>query len=327
MYATTGWWNAANAITALVDLMRAGGSKGDRAVLARTFLQAQVIIPKTDRTGILANMTGWPGFLNHYYDDEGWWALAWIDAYDLTGEPRYLAMARSIFADMTGGWDDTCGGGIWWSKDRNYKNAIANELFLSVATHLSARVQTGAGQTYAVWAQREWGWFEASGMINGDHLVNDGLRIDKATGACRNNERTVWTYNQGVVLGALAEWTRQEHDPRLLAEARLLADAGLKHLTDDAGVLHDVCEPAGCGADAPQFKGIFVRNLRALDRVVHEPRYAAFFKTNAESVWSKDRSDDDRLGLVWSGPVIAADAATQSSALEALVAVLPDTAK
>ena len=324
LYATTGWWNAANAITALVDLMRASGSRDYLGVLSRTFSQAQVVIPKAEQIGDLAKMTGAPGFLNQYYDDEGWWALAWIDAYDLTGDPRYLAMAESIFADMSGGWNDTCGGGIWWSKDRGYKNAIANELFLSVATHLAARVSPAAAPTYTQWAEKEWSWFQASGMINRDHLVNDGLTIDKATGACSNNGRTVWTYNQGVVLGALAEWSRQDHDPALLVEARTLADAGLSHLTDSAGILHDVCEPANCGGDAPQFKGIFVRNLRALDRVVQEARYAAFFRTNAESVWLRDRASADRLGLVWSGPVLSADAATQSSALDLLVAAIPD---
>jgi predicted alpha-1,6-mannanase (GH76 family) len=69
------------------------------------------------------------GFLNNYYDDEGWWALAWIRAFDWTQNPAYLNMASSIFDDMAGGWDDTCGGGIWWSKANTYKNAIANELF------------------------------------------------------------------------------------------------------------------------------------------------------------------------------------------------------
>ena len=325
LYATTGWWNAANAITVLTDLMRASGSRQYVGVLSRTFSQAQVIVPEAEQAGDLAKMTGAPGFLNKYYDDEGWWALAWMDAYDLKGEPHYLAMARSIFADMSGGWDDTCGGGIWWSKDRSYKNAIANELFLSVATHLAARIPTGPGQTYTQWAEKEWSWFKASGMINSDHLVNDGLTINKATGACSNNERTVWTYNQGVVLGALTEWARQDHDPSLLAEAQTLADAGLSHLTDKAGVLHDVCEPADCGGDAPQFKGIFVRNLRALDQVAHRPRYTAFFKTNAESVWLSDRAGDDMLGLVWSGPVLSVDAATQSSALDVLVAAIPVT--
>ena len=50
-------------------------------------------------------------FLNQFYDDEGWWALAWIDAYDLTHDASYLSMSKTIFADMTGGWDAACGGG------------------------------------------------------------------------------------------------------------------------------------------------------------------------------------------------------------------------
>lgn len=323
LYQTAGWWNAANAITALVDAMRASSSHADETVLANTFRQAQIVVPKAERVGALAKMTGAPGFLNNYYDDEGWWALAWIDAYDLSGQQAYLAMAGSIFKDMTGAWDSTCGGGIWWSKDRNYKNAIANELFFSVAASLARRGTDAERAQAADWAAKEWKWFQASGMINDDHLVNDGLIIDKTDGSCRNNGRATWSYNQGVVLGALAEWSKATHDDQPLMEARILADASLTHLTDDAGILHDPCEPK-CGADAIQFKGIYARNLRQLNQQVQESRYRTFFARNAQSIWSNDRNADDQFGVVWSGPVAETNAGSQSSALDVLVAAAGD---
>lgn len=325
LYQTTGWWNSANAITVLTDLMHASGSHTYARVLANTFTQAQITVPKQQQVGPLTKMTGFPGFLNDYYDDEGWWALAWIDAYDVTGEQHYLSMAESIFADMSGGWDSTCGGGIWWSKDRNYKNAIANELFFSVAAHLATRVPGDRRQAKADWAAKEWQWFQTSGMLNNDHLINDGLILDKTTNTCRNNGRTTWTYNQGVILGALAEWSRSNQDANALLSARLIADSALMHLTDYEGILHDPCEPQHCGADAPQFKGIFVRNLGALDAIVHQPRYQAFLSSNAQSIWQANRTPDDRLGLVWSGPPLALDASTQSSALDLLVAAAADS--
>jgi predicted alpha-1,6-mannanase (GH76 family) len=279
-------------------------------------------VPKAEQTGALQAMTGAPGFLNRYYDDEGWWALAWIDAYDLTGQARYLTMGRSIFADMSGGWDNTCGGGIWWSKDRTYKNAIANELFFSVAAHLAARAATPAARAaYEQWAAKEWAWFRQSGMINNQGLVNDGLTIDKSSGACTNNGKTTWTYNQGVLIGALAEWSKTAPggSAALLAQARTIAGASLTRLTDKAGILHDACEP-NCGGDGIQFKGIFMRNLQALNRQVHDPAYARFFAVNAQSIWASDRSPGNTFGVVWSGPFATADAGTQTSALDALVA-------
>jgi predicted alpha-1,6-mannanase (GH76 family) len=322
LYKTTGWWNAANAITVLTDAMRAVGTKQYEGVLARTFTRAQITVPKAEQTGALKDMTGAPGFLNNYYDDEGWWALAWIDAYDLTGRSRYLAMGQSIFANMAGGWDNTCGGGIWWSKDKTYKNAIANELFFSVAAHLAARASTPAERAaYAGWATSEWTWFRRSGMINSDSLVNDGLTIDKATGACTNNGKTVWTYNQGVLSGALPEWSKiaPGGGSDLLTEARRIADSSLMRLTGKAGVLHDPCEP-DCGGDGIQFKGIFVRNLQALNEQVHDPAYARFFAVNAQSIWENDRGPGNMFGVVWSGPYASANAGTQTSALDALVA-------
>lgn len=319
LYQSTGWWNAGNAITTLVDAMRIGLPRTNEAIVNNTFARAQMVVPKEQQTGELAKMSGAPGFLNDYYDDEGWWALAWIDAYDLTAKPEYLAMSQSIFKDMQGGWDNTCGGGIWWSKDRTYKNAIANELFFDVSASLSRRGSDADRAQALEWAKQEWAWFQSTGMINSNHLVNDGLAIDKTDGTCRNNGRTVWTYNQGVLLGALTEYARATHESQPLTDARVLADAGLFQLTDANGVLHDPCEPE-CGADANQFKGIFVRNLRVLNNEVQEQRYRAFFATNAASVWANARTVKDELGVVWSGPPAEINAGTQSSALDALVA-------
>jgi predicted alpha-1,6-mannanase (GH76 family) len=81
-----------------------------------------------------------------------------------------------------------------------YKNAITNELFLTLAVLLHQRNPAGG---YLTWAQREWDWFSSAGLIGPDGLVNDGL-----TAACQNNGGTTWTYNQGVILGGLAACSR-----------------------------------------------------------------------------------------------------------------------
>jgi predicted alpha-1,6-mannanase (GH76 family) len=299
LWKTTNWWNAANAVTVLGNYSKLSDTPDFRPVFANTFERNS----KKD-------------FLNEYYDDEGWWALGWAGAYELTHDARYLAMAETIFADMAKGWDDTtCGGGIWWKKPKQYKNAIANELFLAVAAKLASLTEDSQKRaTYLDWAQREWKWFAASGMINADGLVNDGL-----DSACKNNRRTTWTYNQGVIIGGLTVLSKLNGDAKPLEAAQSIALAAISRLTDLDGVLHDPCEPARCGNDAPQFKGIFARNLAVLNSAAPVPGFRAFLRRNAESIW-KNRDSEGRLGLVWSAPSELKTAATQVSALDALVA-------
>lgn len=226
-------------------------------------------------------------------------------------------MAGSIFADMTTGWDQTCSGGIWWSKDRKYKNAIANELFLSVAAYLAARsIDEKERARYLDWAEREWKWFAKTGMVNADHQVNDGL--DEK---CVNNQKTTWSYNQGVVLGGLAELYGQTHDAKMLDEANAIAAATLKSpaLIDKHGVLHESCEP-DCGADGTQFKGIFMRNLAALYWIAPSAGYRDFIVKNADAVWKGMQPPQYEIGTSWSAPYGEANASTESSGLDALVA-------
>jgi predicted alpha-1,6-mannanase (GH76 family) len=302
LYKTTGWWNSANAITTLADYTHATGDMQYSSVFANTLSAAQ---------------QKFAGFLNDYYDDEGWWALAWIDVYDITHDPQYLRMSASIFEDMAKGWDTTCSGGIWWSKERKYKNAIANELFLSVAAHLLMREKDKKQQAYYLdWANREWKWFSHTGMINADSLINDGLDAH-----CANNHKTTWSYNQGVLLGGLSDLYTRTHDSSLLPQANSIAAATLKSpvLTDAHGILHDPCEP-NCGGDGTQFKGIFMRNLAALYRVSPSPQYKTYLLTNADSIWAGMKPPDHGIAVIWTSPYGTIDASTQSSGEDALVA-------
>jgi predicted alpha-1,6-mannanase (GH76 family) len=308
LYASpSGWWNAANAITALTDFEHVAHDATYVSVIANTFAKAQ--------TG----SSGHPNFTNMFYDDTGWWGLAWIDAYDLTGNQAYLSMAETIFTYMTGGWDTaTCGGGLWWNTTHSYKNAITNELFLTMAAKLANRTSGAASASYLAWAQKEWTWFLSSGMINASGLVNDGLNDSNPT-ACKNNNGIVWSYNQGVVLGGLVELSQATSDPTLLARAQNIANAVLSPaspLINPNGVLID---HGVSGGDAPQFKGVFLRNLMALYAVAPTAQLKSFAEANADSIWTNDNSAT-RFGALWQGPVDSTDATRQTSALDALTA-------
>jgi predicted alpha-1,6-mannanase (GH76 family) len=306
LYASpAGWWNSANAITVLVNYSRVAHSRRYLSAIDNTFQKASAANRTTD-------------FLNNYDDDEGWWALAWVDAYDLTHEPQYLAMAKTIFADIATEWDTrTCGGGVWWNKKTGYKNAIANELFLALAAALANRAGNEAEkQKYLAWAQREWAWFRNSGMINARNLINDGLTSTNPN-ACTSNGRNTWTYNQGVILGGLVELYRADQDATLLPQAEAIAKAAIASLTTSDGILS---ERSVSGGDAPQFKGVFLRNLMALYAVAPAAQYKKFADANAKSILAHDEASGEQFGALWQGPFDSADGTRQTSALDALIA-------
>jgi predicted alpha-1,6-mannanase (GH76 family) len=222
---------------------------------------------------------------------------------------------------MITAWDEVCGGGLWWSRDRAYKNAITNELFLAVATGLHRR-SPARDHTYLDWALREWEWFDAAGLQGGDGLVNDGL-----TAGCANNGQPAYTYNQGVILSGLAGLYDATGDRAYLRRGESIAGAALSQLTSPpdartAGILTEPGEPdmIGRAADGSQFKGIFVRHLSAFSGYLPAPGYRDFILRNACSIWTNDRNGENQFGLCWGGPFDTADASRQSSALDALIA-------
>ena len=86
--------------------------------------------PEPDQQG--ANHTTW-------FDDNGWWGLAFLDAYEATGRRRYIGDAETAFRFIArAGWDNSTGspGGLWWDTQHTF---FAGET-LAGGTELAARL-------------------------------------------------------------------------------------------------------------------------------------------------------------------------------------------
>lgn len=303
LWDTTGWWNSANALTATIDYAQVTDDHRHDWMIENTWRK---------------NVSAEDGnFVNAYVDDTGWWALAWIRAYDLTGNKRYLRTAVHDVDYMWSNHTDACGGGVLWNRDKKYKNAVTNELMIKAAASLHNRMP--GDHKYLDMAKKNWDWFLESGMINSDHMINDGLDEDD----CSNNGEVTWTYNQGIILGAAVELADATGNQRYLTKAKTLADASTRNSaihTD--GVLTESCEDDDCGEDGPTFKGAYVRGLGELNAALPDRPYQDYLQRQADTAHRKDRTASDLYGVHWAGPISAITAATQQSAAEAQIAPL-----
>jgi predicted alpha-1,6-mannanase (GH76 family) len=307
------WWQSGNALQAVLDYMAKTGS--------RKYMWAVDNTVELQRQPLPWWPEGGGEFRADSTDDTGWWALAMIRLYDLTDDPEYLEIAKLDEAYIREYWDDVCGGGVWWDiPAATYKNAISIELYIKLLASLHNRIP---GDTlYLDRAIEAWTWFKNSGMINDENLINDGLQTQ--SGSCESNLGTTWTYNQGVVLGGLAELFKATGDRGYLAQGRRIADAALaSDQLSPNGVLTEPCEAAGtCNTDQAAFKGIFARNLDELDRLLKDHPYRRYLRAQADSAYASSRNELDQYGLSWAGPFDTATIGRQESAVSLMVSVL-----
>ena len=312
IWETAGWWNSANVLTATI---RYGAVTKDPAIPS----VIEDVFEKARHYQVGVDSTGTPrycdNFINDYYDDEGWWALAWIEASKLTGEKKYLDMAEIIFDDMTTGWSDACGGGIFWKKNPlHYKNSIANNLFSLTAIRLYKATQNPA---YLDWFKKNVDWYMRTGMINTNiYQIEDGTKDD-----CTPNRNAHYTYNQGVAIAVLAEMYLQTNDKSYLELAEKIADATITtQLITDEGILREMKPEIDDSNDGVQFKGIFIRHLAFLYEVTKNPAYKDFILKNAESIITKDYDPTSKsFGCYWYGPFHKENSAANACALECVI--------
>ncbi|GAA2129833.1 glycoside hydrolase family 76 protein [Arthrobacter humicola] len=192
--------------------------------------------------------------VNDYYDDMAWLALATLrldrlaeDSRKRTGRERNAKVLKSLTLQFDAASTDNLGGGTFWSKKRDFKNTPATAPVALYYARTGNRAK----------AQALLDWLDARLYAPEQGLYRDGLRISGTGEAVL--EETIYTYNQGPVLGALLELGGAAN----LERAAALVEAVARSLTQPAPLLGRSaavlrCEGTG---DGGLFTGILVRYL------------------------------------------------------------------
>jgi len=163
-----------------------------------------------------------PGNSDKYYDDNAWMVLTFVEAFELTGERKYLLRAAEAMRFVLSGWDETLGGGIYWKEDHQSKNTCSNgpsaAAALAVARHLNAPY-------YVAWAKRMVAW------TNATLQDTDGLFFDNCDRSGKI-ERTKWTYNAALMLRANLGLYRATGEKPYVTEAKRIAQASEREFVE-----------------------------------------------------------------------------------------------
>ncbi|KAJ7071362.1 glycoside hydrolase family 76 protein [Mycena amicta] len=294
-------WTDANNIENIHNLMLATGGNQWSTLADTSYLGRAVAQQKS--TGV----SPWAGIVSGSWDDSQWMILAlWKVAdykiargLDASG---YLQSALSLYSLVEAAWDNTCGGGVWWSSANNYKNSITNELYLLVSA--VGAINFPSNSAFLTNAINARNWIKSSALRNSQGLFNDGL----VTSTCANNGQTTWTYNQGVIAAGLGALYATTKDASLITDAEITLDAAIA-LLESNNILKESCDSTtsqSCDSDQVAFKGIFMKSLQYyLDRVndpARTAKYSNFIRAQASGVYHFGTSSSNDIGSVWYGP-------------------------
>ena len=160
-------------------------------------------------------------------------------------------------------------------------------------------------------------------MLTRSHLVIDGL-----SPRCRPKLHSpTWTYNQGMLIGAMVSMAKMTGRRSFLVIARRVARAVIHSpKLSPHGILHEPRRRrASCGRDAPMFKGIFIANLKPLTTARGARRTR---RRCAATPWPCGPTRrGSSFGLDWAGPFRAPTVTAQASALDVLTTQIPGLAR
>lgn len=135
------WWTGASMLTAVNDYAYLDDSANSFKhvyghIWDDVLNNAPHHNPGRKRRSALNKRDGdYSGFLNDYYDDEGWWVLALVGSYDNTHNQAHLDAAKEIWADINASFDTHECGGIPWKRTDSGPLSIPNCRSLSVSKH------------------------------------------------------------------------------------------------------------------------------------------------------------------------------------------------
>src|SRR5665213_814865 len=226
--------------------------------------------------GTVAPPTG-PGGTK-YYDDNDWVGIELARLYELDHEPSTLGSAEAIMAFEMAGWQANpvlaCPGGLPFDNEpsNNQRNTVTTAPAAELALQLYRLTHN---PQYLQFAEMAYGWVRACllqpSAMYADHIGPTGVI-----------EPTLWSYNQGTMIGAGTLLYQITGNSEYLYQARQTAKAALAYFT-----------PERLGSENPFFPSVYFRNLLYLDSVSHDPPGPKIAQAYVNYAWENLRLSDN----------------------------------
>ncbi len=209
-----------------------------------------------------------------YYDDNDWIGIELVRLYKQTRDPAVLGTAEGIMAFEMAGWQSSpelgCSGGLPFSNLA--ENTDRNTITTAPAAELAVQLYRVTHQSqYLQFAVMAYEWvrsclLEPNGMY-GDHVNRRGIL-----------EPRLWSYTQGVMIGAGTLLYQVTGNGAYLYQARQTAAAALAYFT-----------PERLAREIPFFPSIYFRNLLYLDSVTQDPPGPRIAQAYVDYAWQHQR--------------------------------------
>jgi hypothetical protein len=213
-----------------------------------------------------------------YYDDNDWVGIELARVYKQTHSAGALGYAEGIMAFEIAGWSTNqsyaCPGGIPFSN--SIENVERNTVSTAPAAELAVQLYKITGNVqYLQFAELAYNWvrsclLQSSGLY-ADHIRQHGV-IDP----------TIWSYNQGTMIGAGTLLYQATGNSGYLYQARQTASAALAYFT-----------PQRLGEENPFFPSVYFRNILYLDSVTHDPPGPKLAQAYVDYAWQHLRLSDN----------------------------------
>ena len=226
-----------------------------------------------------------------WFDDNGWWGLAFVNAYRATGATRYLADAERALAYIArAGWDPRTGG-IWWDTSHPYKagEALAAGTLLATLLYVTTHSSFDLAEAHMFLA---WGNTTGFSAVDGLYAKSDSSRVPE-------------DYIEAPLIFAQQQLCAATGVQADCARAQTLADTSLQRFGDQLDF-------------GPQYDAIYLQWMLALYGADHDSRLYDLAAGNAQLAAGEARDANGLYLRSWTGdplsPAVAVPNMLQSHA-------------